>query len=301
MNVTSYPNAAAFLKRAQPALEADEARNSLMLGVCLRLARQAAQAGKGEGEAHDAGAAPAAEAERPFLATVGDADRLLLAVMHTPPHHLVLAALDDAAAAAIAPLADDLGARGLKLPGVLAPAKLARAFAERWAAGANSAFHLQMHQRLHVLHEVKPLPEASGRLRIAAAGDVDLITGWVRAFQMEALDESGDEGKTREMVAGRVDAGDYVLWEDGRPVSMALRTRPTRHGVSVTAVYTPPALRGRGYATACVAALSRRLLDAGYDFCALYTDLSNPTSNRIYHRIGYRPLADFNLYRFDAP
>ncbi len=289
MNVSSYSKAATFLANAQPALEVEEARNSLILGICLRLARK-----------EEKGSAP--EGEPPYLAVVDDGDELLLATMMTPPHHIVLAPLAiERAPATIGPLLDDVRSRGLSLPGVFGPTEIARAFADRWAAATGGDYHLEMHQRLHVLHEVLPVPEAPGSLRVADEDDVELIAGWVRAFAMEALDESDDEAKTRETVAGRVADGDYVLWEDGRPVSMALRTRPTPHGVSITAVYTPPALRGRGYATSCVAALSRRLLDAGNDYCALYTDLANPTSNSIYRRIGYRPLEDFDLYGFDRP
>jgi len=59
-------------------------------------------------------------------------------------------------------------------------------------------------------------------------------------------------------------------------------------------------LRGRGYATSCVAALTTRLLDSGKTFCCLYTDLSNPTSNSIYQRIGYRPVCDTQLWKFGA-
>ena len=291
MNVTSYPSAAAFLTRTQAALEAEEALNSLILGVCLRLARQQ------KDEAKD----PRDPTDRPFLATVEDGGRLLLAAMFTPPRHIVLAPLATPATAAISPLVSELRGRNIALPGVLGPAGPARAFAEAWVENTGASYHLQMHQRLHALYEARPVPPVSGDLRTAAESDIDLVTSWVRAFQMEALDESGDEAQTRKIVATRVAAGDYFLWEDGRPVSMALSTRPTRHGVSITAVYTPPALRGRGYATACVAALSRRLLARGYHFCALYTDLANPTSNSIYERIGYRPLADFDLYRFNPP
>jgi predicted GNAT family acetyltransferase len=68
------------------------------------------------------------------------------------------------------------------------------------------------------------------------------------------------------------------------------------HGIAINAVYTPPELRGRGYATGCVASLSARMLDEGRTFCVLYTDLANPTSNAIYARIGYRGIRDFELY-----
>jgi predicted GNAT family acetyltransferase len=73
---------------------------------------------------------------------------------------------------------------------------------------------------------------------------------------------------------------------------MAGRARPTRSTITVNAVYTPPELRRQGFATAAVAALSRALLAEGYPSCVLYTDLANPTSNSIYRRIGYEPVAD---------
>ena len=56
-------------------------------------------------------------------------------------------------------------------------------------------------------------------------------------------------------------------------------------------VYTPPEERGQGYASAAVAALSQHVLDSGATPC-LFTDQANPTSNAIYQRLGYRPLAD---------
>jgi predicted GNAT family acetyltransferase len=100
----------------------------------------------------------------------------------------------------------------------------------------------------------------------------------------------------------RVAAGEVYLWCDPEPRSMAGSARPTAHGVAVNAVYTPREWRGRGYATACVAEISRRMLASGFDFCVLYTDLANPTSNAIYTRIGYRPVRDFLMYdlRIDA-
>ena len=67
----------------------------------------------------------------------------------------------------------------------------------------------------------------------------------------------------------------------------------------VNGVYTPPEHRGRGYATSCVAALSARLLAEGRRFCFLFTDAANPTSNAIYQRIGYVPVAEVQEYRFE--
>jgi predicted GNAT family acetyltransferase len=63
-------------------------------------------------------------------------------------------------------------------------------------------------------------------------------------------------------------------------------------------VYTPPEHRGHGFASSVTAAASRDILDAG-DIACLYTDLANPTSNRIYQALGYRRVLDRLTVRFD--
>jgi hypothetical protein len=68
--------------------------------------------------------------------------------------------------------------------------------------------------------------------------------------------------------------------------------------VTVSAVYTPREQRQHGYASALVARLSQHLLDMGYEFVTLFTDLENPTSNAIYQKIGYHPVIDFRSYKF---
>jgi predicted GNAT family acetyltransferase len=90
----------------------------------------------------------------------------------------------------------------------------------------------------------------------------------------------------------------YILEDGGVPVSMAGSSRQLPRGRAVGPVYTPPYLRGRGYATASVALLSRIILEKGNDYCALFTDLANPVSNSIYQKIGYQPICDFREIKF---
>ena len=42
-------------------------------------------------------------------------------------------------------------------------------------------------------------------------------------------------------------------------------------------------------------------LDKGRRWCFLFTDLANPTSNRIYQAIGYRPVRDVRMFHFERP
>ncbi len=104
---------------------------------------------------------------------------------------------------------------------------------------------------------------------------------------------------TDRWLAGR--GRTLYLWEDGDVVSLAGIGSPTPHGVRVGPVYTPPDRRGRGYASALVAGISQAALDAGRTFCFLFTDLANPTSNHIYETIGYRPVRDVDMWRFERP
>ncbi len=91
----------------------------------------------------------------------------------------------------------------------------------------------------------------------------------------------------------------YVLEDDGIPVSMAGYTREMQTAIGVAFVYTPPYYRGKGYASSCVAQISQMALDKGYTKCVLYTDLLNPTSNSIYQKIGYVPICDSLMLKFE--
>ena len=100
------------------------------------------------------------------------------------------------------------------------------------------------------------------------------------------------------MIGDAIDRGRLYVWDDGRPVSMAAWTGKTPNGVRINFVYTPREVRGKGYGTACVKALTQRQLEQGNDFCWLYTDLSSNASRNVFKRIGYRPVSDVAEYSF---
>jgi uncharacterized protein len=121
---------------------------------------------------------------------------------------------------------------------------------------------------------------------------------WRAAFSIDAEGMDADEAEKNAALPLR-NSRHLVLWEvEGTPVSMAGYSGSTPNGIRVAPVYTPPKNRGKGFAGACVAALSQKLLDDGRKFCFLYTDLANPTSNHIYQTIGYEPVADATVYSF---
>ena len=155
-----------------------------------------------------------------------------------------------------------------------------------------------MAQRIYQLNRVIDEARAAGRLRDPVASDDALLTKWRAAFSIDA--EGMDPEEAAKIAALPLPASRrLLLWEvEGAAVSMAGFSGPTPNGIRVAWVYTPPQLRGKGYAGACVAALSQKLLDDGHKFCFLYTDLANPISNHVYLKMGYEPVADSAVYSF---
>ena len=280
MKLTRHQTAAAFLVSAQAALEQHEAANNLIISLAVRLE-----------EHSDRVKTP------PYLVTVEDRGALVAAAIMTPPHRVAIYGLNGDPAP-LRLIADDLIADGWAVPGTIGPAEVARAFARTWTEARGGPFQLVRHQRVYELRQVTSSAGVPGALRVATESDLDLVAHWIYAFHQDAGLE-GTVEEARESAERWIDDRNAFLWDDGQPVSMAAKTRHTTHGMTVSGVYTPPEVRRRGYAGACVAALSQQMLDAGWKFCTLFTDLANPTSNSVYQKIGYRPVCDFDEYLFE--
>jgi predicted GNAT family acetyltransferase len=281
----SFNTAGEFLTHAQAALEADEAAHSLILGICTRLKNQPAQA-----------------PSRVCLKTIEDEGGLALAVMMDPPHNLTMSGQPADLDCSLGLLVSELSGEGWTIPGVQAPAPIARLFAEKWAKKSQGGFQLTGRLNLLELRQAPPAlaPFSSGqaRLRPASQDELALIARWCYAFTLEVF-KTADEAEARQVAEQRTRDGDIFVWEDdGQVVSMAMKTRPTRRGISVSYVYTPPELRGKGYATACVAELSRQLLQSGWEFCTLFVDVANLPACRAYQKIGYSLVCAYEEYHF---
>ena len=268
LRVTVHPGAAAFLERAEPWLVKDEAEHNLILDVATALA---------------ASDPPASGA---FFATVEEEGRVAGAAFRTPPQKLVVTRMPPGA---VPELMEAVGRRYRSIPAVLGPEEVAHLAAEAWTRIRGGRWRPGMRQRLYRLDAVVPPPPIPGSVRFARPDEVELVTRWMEAFAAETGSFlTADPGH----VAAWVGEGSVLVFDDGGPVSVARVLGGSHGGMRVGYVYTPPEHRRRGYATSLVAGVSRMVLDLGFRYCVLYTDLANPVSNGIYRRIGYRPLAD---------
>ena len=269
MDVRRLDDPVAFLEAAGPLLLEDEARHNLILGIVGTLRDH-----------------PSLYKE--YFLWLAEEDGVQGAAVRTPPYNLVIGR--PRAGEALEALATGIDH---DLPGVVGAPPEAESFARAWAARTGATLRTVRGQGVFKLERVEPVSDVQGRMRGATSEDRRQLIRWWDAFTAEAIGEDAVGLGSETAVDHRFEAesAGIVVWEDGEPVSFAAYGNPTPHGVRICPVYTPPDRRRKGYASALTAALSERLLGT-YRFCFLFTDLANPTANRIYEPIGYRRVCE---------
>ncbi len=280
-----YDDIDEFYEVAFPFLLEHEAENNLPLSILNSLKKKLDTYGE----------------EKPLLFSLSDAKIVKLIVLRTPPHDLLISYTDNLSTIEV--LTGELKKRGEKFPGVLSFKAAADLFAEQWCEKNSLKYDLFRKERIYQL--VKVSEETLGHRKFSVAPKTlqETVFQWTGEMMKEALIDTTDDDIQRmiEKLREEFDLGrsrTYLLFENNEPVSMAREAGKTPNGIFVNFVYTPIPLRKRGYATECVAKLSKHLLEIGNRYCFLFTDLSNPTSNSIYQKIGYQPVIDESHYKF---
>jgi predicted GNAT family acetyltransferase len=277
MQLHRFHNIQEFCHTAQDYLLQHEAEHNLLLGISHTLL-------------HDPDRYP----EPPYLAIAETNGKILAAAIRTAPYKLVLSKVQDLDALRL--IAQDVRNDGKQIPGVSGLVAEVATFLQIWQTLTGQSYRQVMSMRIHQLTQVDPVATANGYLRPATECDRPFLLDWFTAFVSE-IGEVVTEAPEK-MVDGGLKRQSIYLWEDGTPVSWASGSQSLPTAARIGPVYTPPEYRRKGYARACVAALSQKLLDQGCDRCFLFTDLANPTSNHIYQQIGYRPICDWHDYLF---
>jgi hypothetical protein len=260
----------AFLDIHRPALEEDQARHNLMLGLLVATLDR-----------------PEPELRLWSLGRPGQC------AMQTPGRAVILGDLREDQCHRFAEETVDLG-----LPGVIGPDDTATWFAQR-ASELGVRFQEPIPQRIHTLSAPPTYPGAPGHPRPAGPGDATLFADWMTCFIREAVPH--DPIAPREELEARASDGQHWFWiVDDEPVSLAGIVRRTRDAAVVAAVYTPLHCRNRGFAGSIVAAVVERIFAEGRKTACLYTDLNNPASNRCYAKVGFRPVCNSWLYLRDT-
>jgi len=284
MEVKFYEDINEFYNLVLPFLLEREAENTLLFSILDAIKRNPTRYGE----------------DKPILIVVRDGNSIIKHVsLRTPPFRLVLAYTDNLDTIAV--LAKELLKRNMEIPGVVGFKEGVKIFTQLWCETKNLIHSLIRNERIYQLDKV--VEETLGKITFIIGGKSHqpLILEWTKEFILEALSESDDtyiEAGQKRRIDDIKNEKIFLLLDNNEVVSMARKAGKTPNGNLVNLVYTPPKLRKRGYATECVAKLSKYLLEEGNQFCFLFTDLMNPTSNSIYQKIGYRPVIDVDEYQF---
>jgi uncharacterized protein len=285
MNIKYYKDATDFLTHTGKYLARDEARYGSILGMAKGVERNPQLFAK----------------EDLWYCSIGEGTLLHAVAMRVPLQMVFISHFSGDKETIAEELVTAVAKRFKDIPGVSGEKGLGDIFAHLWCKKSGTTIKTTMEQRLFRLEKVNNVPIAPGKMRLATMADKELVVKWSHAFSLDV--QGGRSFNTPEPdVTPRIGYGFVFFWEDGnRPVSMAMMAAPTDKGMSINHVFTPPELRGKGYATSCVAELSRHILQSGKEFCVLTTDLANQTSNSIYVKIGYKPVEDSVWHGFNMP
>ena len=274
MDCVRFDDVAAFDRYAGPFLAENALENNVILGLV-----------RGLKESPKPGA---------LLLTIDRGNRPCLAAVMTPPFKLLLSAGDTAA---IPSLIAGVIEAGAPVSGMLGLDDMADAFAEAWRATTGATATPATAMTLYATREAIVPDGVPGALRAATDADAEWVADAYVAFYDEIEAEEHERRVARATAAAMLRRGLVYLWEDAdTPVSMVCFRYVTNKCVRIAPVWTPPALRGRRYASAAAGRLTGELLDAGVSWCALFADVDNPTSNNIYRRLGYNEACGLRVY-----
>ena len=160
--------------------------------------------------------------------------------------------------------------------------------AELFAASRKSAFRIQSTWRTHILEKAPILADpAPGFVRGASTADYDLVRAWGRKYDREKPANLSIE----KFLLNKLNEGNLFFWVDDEPVCLATMSGMSCSGPRISAVYTPPAMRGHGYASNLVHELSTNFLSSGRPYMTLSTQVGD-SAERIYQKLGYRPVGE---------
>lgn len=172
--------------------------------------------------------------------------------------------------------------------------------AGRWTERTDGSVEPSELFRVYRLGDLR-VPDVAGSAHVAGAEHVDTAADWAVAFGADTGLGAGADRPVAQM-ARAADEGRLRIWRvDGETVAHLLVSSPCFGAVRIGAVYTPDALRGRGYAsalTAAVAAVERARPDV--DEVLLNTQSSNALTNRLYRRLGFEAVYEVLIARLDT-
>lgn len=200
-------------------------------------------------------------------------------------------------------------ASGRAVSGIVGPR--AQVVAARSALGLDAApAYLDSTEDLFALDLAKlrvpePLAQGTVRHRLPRDAELPMLVAWRRDYRTQHLHERDDDAlvvKCREEIERHHrQQHHFVLEFDESAVAYAAYNAETPSCVQIGGVWTPPALRGRGFARAAVAGALLAARERGVPRSVLFTETDNHFAKAAYRALGYERIGDYGLVMFAGP
>ena len=151
---------------------------------------------------------------------------------------------------------------------------------------------------------VVPIALSTGDVacRAPRSNERDTLCSWRLAYDIEAIGAT-DTPAQRARATAALDAqlangNVWVAVEHDRPVSLAAFNAALPDMVQLGGIYTPPELRGRGFAKVAVAGSLVAAQKRGASRAVLFAN--NPSAVRAYEALGFRLVGDYSVVLFKS-
>lgn len=276
--VREYQSAEDFLAHNEVFMLKNESSNNLILGLANRMQML-----------------PDFGDEKLFLAILKNGQIVAQALRSHLDKPLALTEMGEGEVKA---LVDYLISRKIEVHAVVGASVSSEMFLRLW----KNPGCLHMHQGIYELTKVI-MPKVNGlKLHRANKEDLSICQSFLEGFVGECFPgEKEVVARASEIAKRNVEGKNlYILQnEKGESLSIAAKVRESKNAGTVSLVYTPKELRGRGYGSLVTALVSKEIMNNGKQKCNLFTDMSNPTSNSIYQKIGYKKIGESKHFTFD--
>ncbi len=160
-----------------------------------------------------------------------------------------------------------------------------------------AGFSLERPEPLYRLSLDQMRDPGAATIRPPIAADAQLLTSWLRAYQIEAF-KFEDNAALENVISKRVKnilAGDdtRLLVKGGKAVAMTAFNARLPDMVQIGGVYTPPELRNQGLARRVVAAHLREARAEGVETAILFA--SGAPACRAYEALGFQQIGHYTL------
>ena len=191
--------------------------------------------------------------------------------------------------------------KNIELSGVNGKSSQVESFAKKYCKSFDLCFEMETKLGIYELNKLLMPKNSAYLLRVINDEDFDITLKFVESFIRDCFPkEENFKFEAQEMAKRFITNKSvyFLLNPNNEIVSMAANVRQTKNTACVGFVYTPDNFRKKGYGSLVTALVSKEILDGGKMACNLYTDLSNPTSNSIYQKIGYRKIGESIHFKF---